>query len=368
MYMYINFYKKFFHRKIQIDFMFITVILLLLIYSIFIIWSASGKNLEIIQRKIIQIWIGMLIMIFLSYITPKEYEKLAPYLYFLCITLLISVHFFGKVIKGAKRWLDFGIIQFQPAEIAKIAVPLMISRIVNRSDIFISFRCILLSFILILIPTFLVAKQPDLGTSILIFFSGIFVLFLSGISIKIIFYGFSILLFSIPILWNFLMHDYQRNRIKALLNPELDPLGIGYHILQSKIAIGSGGLYGKGWLSGTQSQLEFLPERHTDFIFSVLGEEFGFLGSIILLLLYLLLIIRGLIISMQANNIFCKVISGSLILTLFLYIFVNIGMVCGILPIVGVPLPLISYGGSALIALMSGFGIIISINNHKNVK
>lgn len=365
--MFINFHKNSFYRKIHIDFIFIIVIVILLLYSVLLIWSASGKNVEITQKKIIQISIGILIMFLLSYITPNKYEQLAPYLYVICILLLVSVDSFGKISKGAKRWLDLGILQFQPAEIAKIAVPLMISRLVNRANIPLSLQDISISFFLILIPAILVAIQPDLGTAILIFFSGIFVLFLSGMKKKFIIYCVCILTCIVPLLWKFFMHDYQKDRVKILLNPELDALGAGYHILQSKIAIGSGGLYGKGWLSGTQSQLEFLPERHTDFIFSVLGEEFGFIGSVILLLLYLIIIIRGLIIAMKAENTFCRVMTGSLMLTLFFYIFVNIGMVSGILPIVGVPLPLMSYGGSALIALMSGFGIIISINTHKTM-
>ncbi|MDQ1237759.1 MAG: rod shape-determining protein RodA [Wigglesworthia glossinidia] len=365
--MFRNFHRNYFYKKIHIDFIFITVIVLLLLYSIFLIWSASGKNIEITQKKIIQISIGIFIMLLLSHITPNKYEILAPYLYIICILLLISVHGFGKVSNGAKRWLDFGILQFQPAEIAKIAVPLMISRLVHRTNLPLSFQDTSISFFLILMPSILVAMQPDLGTAILIFFSGIFVLFLSGMKKKFIIYFLCIISCIIPVLWKFLMHDYQKNRVKVLLNPELDSLGTGYHILQSKIAIGSGGLYGKGWLLGTQSRLEFLPERHTDFIFSVLGEEFGFIGSLILLFLYLILIVRGLTIAIQAKNTFCRVMTGSLMLTLFFYIFVNIGMVSGILPIVGVPLPLISYGGSALIALMSGFGIVISINTHKTI-
>lgn len=250
----------------------------------------------------------------------------------------MAVDAFGAISKGAQRWLDLGIVRFQPSEIAKIAVPLMVARFINRDVCPPSLKNTAIALVLIFMPTLLVAAQPDLGTSILVALSGLFVLFLSGLSWRLI--GVAVVLVAafIPILWFFLMHDYQRQRVMMLLDPESDPLGAGYHIIQSKIAIGSGGLRGKGWLHGTQSQLEFLPERHTDFIFAVLAEELGLVGILILLALYILLIMRGLWIAARAQTTFGRVMAGGLMLILFVYVFVNIGMVSGILPVVGVPL------------------------------
>ncbi|MXP66349.1 peptidoglycan glycosyltransferase MrdB [Pantoea sp. Nvir] len=353
--------------RIHIDPMFMLIILALLTYSVVVIWSASGQDSSMMQHKIIQIAIGLVIMLLLAQVPPRVYEGWAPYLYIVCMTLLITVDAFGHVSKGAQRWLDLGIIRFQPSEIAKIAVPLMVARFTNRDIYLPTFKNTSIALILIAIPTLLVAVQPDLGTSFLIAASGLFVLFLSGISWKLI--GTSVFLVAafITVLWFFLMHDYQRDRVMILFDPESDPLGAGYHIIQSKIAIGSGGLRGKGWLHGTQSQLEFLPERHTDFIFAVLAEELGLVGVLILLVLYLLLILRGLMIATRAQTTFGRVMAGGLMLILFIYIFVNISMVSGILPVVGVPLPLVSYGGSALIVLMAGFGIIMSIHTHRKM-
>lgn len=353
--------------RIHIDPLFMIIILTLLTYSGFVIWSASGQDPGMMERKIGQIGMGLALMITLAQIPPRVYESWAPYLYILSVILLIAVDAFGHISKGAQRWLDLGIIRFQPSEIAKIAVPLMVARFINRDVCPPSLKNTGIALILIALPTLLVAAQPDLGTAILIAASGIFVLFLSGMSWRLI--GIALLLLAafIPILWFFLMHDYQRDRVMMLLNPESDPLGAGYHIIQSKIAIGSGGLRGKGWLHGTQSQLEFLPERHTDFIFAVLAEELGLIGVLGLLALYLLLIIRGLVIAARAQTTFGRVMAGGLMLILFVYVFVNIGMVSGILPVVGVPLPLVSYGGSALVVLMAGFGIVMSIHTHRKM-
>lgn len=351
--------------QLKIDNLMLLIILILTGYSLIVIWSASGQNYDLMNHKLLQIIFGFFIMITMTQISPKIYEHYSLYLYILSIILLIFVNIFGEITKGAKRWLDFNFIRFQPSEIAKITVPLIIARFINRNFSPLTITKTIFAILLILIPTILVAKQPDLGTSFLIAFSGFLVLFLGGANwIFIIISGIIFLLF-IPILWFFLMHDYQKNRIITLLNPKTDPLGAGYHIIQSKIAIGSGGLFGKGWLKGTQSQLEFLPERHTDFIFAVLAEEFGLVGVIILIILYLILIIRGLKIASNAQNTFNRIISAGFTLILFFYIFINIGMVIGILPIVGVPLPIISYGGTALIILMAKFGIIMSIQKHK---
>ena len=243
----------------------------------------------------------------------------------------------------------------------------MVARFMNRDVCPPTLRNTAIALVLIFVPTLLVAAQPDLGTSILIAASGIFVIFLAGMSWRLITVATLLIAGFIPILWFFLMHDYQRTRVMMLLDPEIDPLGAAYHIIQSKIAIGSGGLHGKGWLQGTQSQLEFLPERHTDFIFAVLAEELGLIGVLILLTLYILLIARGLYLATKAQNTFGRVMIGGLMLIFFVYVFVNIGMVSGILPVVGVPLPLVSYGGSALIVLMAGFGIVMSIHTHRKL-
>jgi len=352
--------KKSFWDKIHIDPALLLIILALLFYSAIVIWSASGQDVGMTERKIGQIAMGLVVMVVMAQIPPRVYEGWAPYLYIFCVILLVAVDAFGAISKGAQRWLDLGIVRFQPSEIAKIAVPLMVARFINRDVCPPSLKNTGIALVLIFMPTLLVAAQPDLGTSILIALSGLFVLFLSGLSWRLIGIAALLLAAFIPILWFFLMHDYQRQRVMMLLDPETDPLGAGYHI-------GSGGLRGKGWLHGTQSQLEFLPERHTDFIFAVLGEELGLVGILILLTLYLLLIMRGLWIAAHAQTTFGRVMAGGLMLILFVYVFVNIGMVSGILPVVGVPLPLVSYGGSALIVLMAGFGIVMSIHTHRKM-
>ena len=359
--------KKSLLDKIHIDPAMLLILLALLVYSALVIWSASGQDIGMMERKVGQIAMGLVIMVVMAQIPPRVYEGWAPYLYIFCIILLVAVDAFGAISKGAQRWLDLGIVRFQPSEIAKIAVPLMVARFINRDVCPPSLKNTAIALVLIFLPTLLVAAQPDLGTSILIALSGLFVLFLSGLSWRLIGIAVVLLAAFIPILWFFLMHDYQRQRVMMLLDPETDPLGAGYHIIQSKIAIGSGGLRGKGWLHGTQSQLEFLPERHTDFIFAVLAEELGLVGILVLLALYVLLIMRGLYIAARAQTTFGRVMAGGLMLILFVYVFVNIGMVSGILPVVGVPLPLVSYGGSALIVLMAGFGIVMSIHTHRKM-
>ncbi|MGL9769227.1 MAG: peptidoglycan glycosyltransferase MrdB [Sodalis sp. (in: enterobacteria)] len=354
-------------NKLHIDVILLFFVTLLLLYSALVVWSASSQDVGMMERKITQIVMGFLLMLVIAQVPPRMYEAFAPYLYIFCVVLLVLVNVFGQISKGAQRWLDIGIIRFQPSEIAKIVVPLMVARFINRNSFPPSMKNTAIALVLIFIPTLLAGAQPDLGTAILIASSGLFVLFLSGMSWKLIVGATLLVAVFIPVLWFFLMHDYQRDRVIMFLKPETDPLGAGYHIIQSKIAIGSGGLSGKGWLHGTQSQLEFLPERHTDFIFAVLSEELGFIGVLVLLALYLGIIIRGLVIAAQAQNTFGRVMVGGLMLILFMYVFVNIGMVSGILPVVGIPLPLVSYGGSALIVLMAEFGIVMSIHTHRKM-
>ncbi|TEA26840.1 peptidoglycan glycosyltransferase MrdB [Candidatus Schmidhempelia bombi] len=363
----INENKSSIWSKLHIDPLLLLFILLLLAYSAFIMWSASGQNDGMMERKLTQIGLGLLVMLCMAQLSPRFYEKWSPYLYMVCIMFLVLVDITGHTSKGAQRWLNLGFIKFQPSEIAKIAVPLMVARFINRDGCPPSFKNVVITLLIIALPTLLVAMQPDLGTSILVAASGIFIIFLAGISWRFISAACVAIASFVPVMWYFLMHDYQRERVLTLFNPERDPLGKGYHIIQSKIAIGSGGLWGKGWLEGTQSQLEFLPERHTDFIFSVIAEEFGFIGAIILLILFLCLISRGLIIAAQAQTTFGRILAGGLTLIFFIYVFINIGMVSGILPVVGVPLPLISYGGSSLVVLMASFGIIMSIHTHRRM-
>lgn len=353
--------------KFHLDPSFLLFILILLAYSVFITWSASGQSVLMLERKLMQIGLGLVVMFVLAQFPPRFYEKWAPYLYLICIILLILVDIIGHTSKGAQRWLNLGFLRFQPSEIAKIAVPLMVARFISRDGCPPSLKNTLLTLLIIALPTLLVAMQPDLGTAILVAASGVFIIFLAGISWRFITACCVAIATFIPVMWIFLMHGYQRERIITLFNPERDPLGKGYHIIQSKTAIGSGGIWGKGWLEGTQSQLEFLPERHTDFIFSVIAEELGFIGAVILLILYLCLISRGLMIAAQAQTAFGRILAGGLTLIFFIYIFINIGMVSGILPVVGVPLPLVSYGGSSLVVLMASFGIIMSIHTHRRM-
>ena len=280
--------------------------------------------------------------------------------------MLIAVLVFSEVGKGAQRWLDLGVIRFQPSEMVKLAVPLMIAWYLAEKRLPPTWQRLGVAALMIIVPVLLIAKQPDLGTSLLVASAGIFVLFLAGISWRLIGALMVTGAATAPIAW-YLMRDYQRQRVLTFLDPEKDPLGAGYHIIQSKIAIGSGGLYGKGWLNGTQSQLDFLPERHTDFIFAVLSEEFGLIGVLLLLGVYLFIIARGLYIATRAQDTFTRLLAGSLTLVFFVYLFVNTGMVTGLLPVVGVPLPLVSYGGTSLVTLMAGFGILMSIHTHRRL-
>ena len=358
-------YRQNIWRRLHIDLPLLIGLLALMTFGSFVIYSASGTNFAMIERQAIRIGLSLFVMFVVAQINPEILRRWALPIYLVGVALLVGVHFFGEVNKGAQRWLNLGFIEFQPSELMKLAFPITMAWYISKFPLPPKKRYLAGAAVLLLVPTLLIAKQPDLGTSILVAASGVFVLFLSGMSWWIV--GGIIVagLAFLPILWFFLMHDYQRTRVLTLLDPEKDPLGAGYHIIQSKIAIGSGGLWGKGWLQGTQSQLEFLPERHTDFIFAVIGEEFGLIGSLCLLAMYIYIIGRGLVIASRAQTSFARLLAGSITLTFFVYIFVNIGMVSGILPVVGVPLPLISYGGTSMLTLMIGFGILMSINTHR---
>ncbi|RMH45545.1 MAG: rod shape-determining protein RodA, partial [Gammaproteobacteria bacterium] len=298
---------------------------------------------------------------------PRLFKQWSLGLYLGTVALLILVLWIGDIGKGAQRWLVVAGIRFQPSELMKLAMPLMLAWFLDQKPLPPDRQRLVLSFLLIFVPTLLIALQPDLGTSVLIAMTGLFVIFLAGISWRLIATLIGAIIVYAPIHWVYFMHDYQRRRVLTFLNPESDPLNSGYHIIQSKIAIGSGGLVGKGWLNGTQSQLDFLPERHTDFIFSVMAEEFGFLGVAALLVLYCFVVARALYLAVQAQDSFSRLTMGALALTLFVYVFVNVGMVSGMLPVVGLPLPLISYGGTSMVTLLASMGVIMSMHTHRRI-
>ncbi|OIT24572.1 rod shape-determining protein RodA [Glaesserella parasuis] len=337
-------------------------------YGLLVLYSASGGSEKMFTNRVIQVCLGLGIMFVMAMFPPRFYEKVSPYLYVVCIILLILVDVSGEISKGAQRWLNLGFIRFQPSEIAKLSVPLMVASYLGNRSLPPNLRDTSIALAIIIAPTLLVAIQPDLGTSILVCAAGLFVLFLAGLSWKLIGAGIVFLAGFIPIMWFYLMHDYQKTRVMTLIDPDKDPLGTGYHIIQSKIAIGSGGIEGKGWMEGTQSQLDFLPEPHTDFIFAVLSEEFGLIGVLVLLAIYLFIIARGLMIGAKSASAFGRILSGGTALLLFVYVFVNIGMVSGILPVVGVPLPLFSYGGTSYVTLMAAFGLMMSSYVHRELK
>ena len=353
--------------KIHIDGHLLFGLLVLMSVGLVTIFAAGGQDWGLVQRQLIRLGVAVAVMVVVAQIPPLAYRRLSIYFYVIGVLMLIGVLLFGVVGKGAQRWLDLGVIRFQPSEIMKLAVPMMIAWYISKFNLPPKTHHILIGFILVAIPTLLIAKQPDLGTSLLIASSGLFALFLAGMAWKLI-VGIAVLASAFtPIMWFFLMQDYQKQRVITFLNPESDPLGSGYHIIQSKIAIGSGGIEGKGWLQGTQSQLEFLPERHTDFIFAVFSEEFGLLGVLALLVIYGYIVARGMLIAMRAQEAYSKLLAGSITLTFFVYVFVNMGMVSGILPVVGVPLPLVSYGGTSMVTLLAGFGILMAISTQKRL-
>jgi rod shape determining protein RodA len=334
---------------------------LLLLVALVLVSSASPERLT---SQLVNIAVALVVMRLAAQLPPQRLMHLALPIFVAGVLLLIAVALFGDVSKGARRWLNLGFIRAQPSEIMKIAMPLMLAWYFQKHEAMLRLRDYAVAALILLLPTALIARQPDLGTAILVFAAGFYVIFFAGLSWKIII-GLGVGAAAIaPLSWN-ILHDYQRARILTLLDPEKDPLGKGFHIIQSTIAIGSGGVLGKGWGQGTQAQLEFIPERHTDFIFAVLSEEFGMLGNIVLLVLYALLIGRGLMIAANAPTLFSRLLAGAITMIFFTYAFVNMGMVSGILPVVGVPLPLISYGGTALVTLFLGIGILMSIHRHR---
>ena len=362
-----------FYKLFKIDTPLLIFIILLSSLGLMILYSSSGGSLSLVYRQLIHLGLATSVMLVIAQIPPFFLLRSAPILMIIGTILLILVLFFGSSGGGAQRWLDLGFIRFQPSEMMKIIVPITIAAILSEKTLPPRALSVIISLITIALVVFLIAKQPDLGTSLLIGASGIYVLFFSGFRIRLVktiwlnlLILSSLLMGSLYIAWNYLLITYQKNRILTLFNPESDPLGSGYHIIQSKIAIGSGGLTGKGLTNGSQSQLDFVPEQSTDFIFSVLAEEMGFLGFILLITIYSLIIYRCFSLSLRCEDNFSRLLGSSLTFVFFTYVFVNIGMVSGLVPVVGVPLPLISYGGSSLITLMASFGIIMSIHKHKS--
>ncbi|MDR3300006.1 MAG: rod shape-determining protein RodA [Candidatus Accumulibacter sp.] len=321
---------------------------------------ANGRTLA----QLMNLGVGLAAMWLVAQLPPQRLMRFAVPLYVIGVVLLALVFLFGFKVNGARRWLSLGITRIQPAEILKIAMPLMLAWYFHKHEEMLKIRHYAVAGVLLAVPFALIAKQPDLGTAILVGAAGFYVIFFAGLPWKIIVGMIAAGAAATPFVWS-LLHDYQRRRILTLIDPTTDPLGAGYHIIQSTIAIGAGGPFGRGWLQGTQTHLEFIPERHTDFIFAVFSEERGLVGNSLLLILYLLLISRGLMITAHASTLFARLLAGSITLSFFTYVFVNMGMVSGILPVVGVPLPFMSYGGTALVTLFLGIGILMSIQSHR---
>ncbi len=350
----------------RIDGPLLGAVLLLMGAGLVVLYSASNAGWTRVSGQMVNMLVALTVMWMMANVPPHFLMRLALPMFIVGLLLLVGVAVKGEVINGARRWLNVGITRIQPSELMKIATPLMLAWYFHRYEGTLRARNFLVGAILMLVPVVLIARQPDLGTAVLILASGCYVLFLAGLSWKIIAGLGVIAIAGAPAAWS-MLHGYQRQRILTLLDPSQDPLGAGYHTIQSTIAVGSGGLAGKGWLQGTQTHLDFIPERTTDFIFAVFSEEFGLLGNVVLLGLFLLVILRGLVIAANAPTLFTRLLAGSISLTFFTYAFVNMGMVSGILPVVGVPLPIISYGGTALVSLCLGLGILMSIQTHRKL-
>ena len=352
-------------QRLHIDFPLLLAFLAIFMISLTAIYSASNSNIDAVVNQAIKILISISAMAVVAQFSPLSYGRVGPWLFLLCLVLLILVLVIGETRNGATRWLNIG-ISFQPSELMKIAMPLMIARYIANGALPPTVFSVGVSITIVLVPSYLIMEQPDLGTSILIAFSGLVVIFLSGLKKRYLAVAFGLFLAYLPLMWSN-MHPFQKNRVLAFLNPGSDPTGSGYHLIQSKIAIGSGGLFGKGWLNSTQGQLDFLPERTTDFIFAILAEEFGFLGVSLLIGIYLFIIGRGIMIAINAQDLFSRLLASSISLTFFVYVFVNIAMTTGLLPVVGIPLPLISSGGTSMLTIMVGLGMLMSVQTHRRL-
>jgi rod shape determining protein RodA len=353
-------------RLAHLDPILLGLALALLVVSTAVVYSASGQSAPRLYGHLLNIALAVAVLVVVANVPPHLLARVGPPLYVLGVVLLVAVALFGEVRNGSRRWLSLGVVAFQPSEMMKLALPLMLAWYFQRNEAVLRLAHYGVATLLIALPLILILRQPDLGTALLIAASGFYLLFFAGLPWKVVVGVAAAALASLPLAWHFL-HGYQRQRILTLLDPSSDPLGAGYHIIQSTIAIGSGGLFGDGWLKGTQNQLNFIPERTTDFIFAVFGEEFGYFGVLLLIALYVGIVARGLVIAARAPTLFGRLMAATVSLNFFTYVFVNMGMVSGILPVVGVPLPLMSYGGTALITLMLGLGIVMSVATHRQL-
>jgi len=349
-----------------VDWPLLALLLAVVGIGLVVLYSAVSGEPSLVLRQAMRFGVGLAAFLFMAQISPHYLRIFTPWLYFLGIGLLLVVAVEGQIGKGAQRWLDLGVVTFQPSEILKLAVPMMCAWFMHERRLPPTFMQLCVMGLIVMTPAILIGEQPDLGTAVLVIAAGGLTILLAGISVRLMLVIGTLGLATLPVLWA-LMRDYQKARVFTFLSPESDPLGTGYNIIQSKIAIGSGGLFGKGWMNGTQSYLEFLPERSTDFIFAVMAEEFGLLGLCLLLVLYLALVGRGLYIAAEAQDTYSRLLAGALSLTFFVYVFVNAGMVSGLLPIVGVPLPLVSAGGTSMVTIMAGFGMLASIQGHRKL-
>jgi rod shape determining protein RodA len=352
--------------RLNLDAPLLVAILALCAAGLAILYGAGGQDPGTVYRQAIRLVLSFGVMLVVAQLSPQFLRLWTPWIFGIGLLLLLLTLHSGHIGRGAQRWLSLGVVRFQPSEIMKIAVPLMIAWYLHDKPLPPSWRQLPALLAIVVVPVLLVGVQPDLGTAMLIMSAGAFGIFLSGLRWRVILLIFLLLAVAAPIVWHF-MHVYQRERVLTFLNPQRDPLGAGYHIIQSEIAIGSGGVFGKGWLQGTQSQLDFLPESSTDFIFAVVGEEFGFIGTLALIGLYGFIVARSLLIAIRAQDTFSRLVAGSLGMAFFTYVFINSGMVSGLVPVVGVPLPLISYGGTSMVTLMAGFGILMSIHSHRKL-
>ncbi len=350
-------------RRARLDLPLLFALLLVCAVGLMTLYSASAENPRQVVNQAIRMGLGFAVLLVFSRIPPMWFRTLTPWFFFGTLLLLVLVLVLGEG-RGANRWLDLRVLRFQPSELAKLALPMMVAWYLHTRALPPRWRDLFACALLIGVPAALIAKQPDLGTAVLVAASGAFVVFLAGLGWRRILLIFAGAAAAVPVLWHF-MHEYQRNRVRMLIDPESDPLGLGWNIIQSKIAVGSGGLFGKGWMGSTQARLDFLPEHTTDFIFAVFSEEFGLIGVILLMLVYVFIIGRGLWIAANARDTWSRLIAGSISMTFFVYVMVNGGMIAGLLPVVGVPMPLVSYGGTSAVSLLAGFGLLMSIHSHR---
>lgn len=357
-----------FWSALHIDPILLVLLLTLIAGGLFVLYSGADRNLEVVKAQGVRMGVALVVMLVFAQLDPAVFRRWSPWLFVAGLIGLAAVLLVGVGAKGAQRWLAIpGLPRFQPSELMKLVVPMMAAWYLSRHYLPPRLRHVAVALLIVLVPMAMIILQPDLGTSLLVGAAGIFVVFFAGMGWRLIGAFLAMVSVAAPLMWFFVMREYQKQRVLTLLDPQSDPLGAGWNIIQSKTAIGSGGMDGKGWLQGTQSHLEFLPESHTDFIVAVLAEEFGFVGMLTLLALYLLIVLRCLYIASTAQDSFSRLLAGALTMTFFIYVFVNVGMVSGLLPVVGVPLPLVSYGGTSGVTLMAAFGVLMSVHTHRRM-